>query len=104
MPKNAVFGPILGIWIYGFHKCFTRTMKESEFALANYMFFVEDSVSFPKQFSDRRSVHRFGGGDASKFTDKNDNREIDHTKVGNLWISQMFYAHYEGVRISIWII
>ena len=41
---------------------------------------VEDSASFPKQFSDRRSVHGFGGGDASKLTDKDDNRETDHTQ------------------------
>ena len=47
-------------------------MKESEFALSNYMFFVEDSVSFPKQFSDRKSVHGFGVGDAPKLTDEND--------------------------------
>ena len=33
---------------------------------------VEDSTSFPKQFSDRKSVHGFGGGDAPKLTDEND--------------------------------
>ena len=56
----------------------------------------ENCFSFPKQFSDRRSDHAFGV-DGRKCAEKcRFWADFGHM---DLWISQMFYAHYEGVRI-----
>ena len=42
------------------------TLKESEFALTFYIFFVENSASFPKHVSVLRLDHWFGCTDAPK--------------------------------------